>query len=48
MAEIDYLFAPLDRWLPLLAAGWRFAGLVVEPMAGHHGRHAVLLERRVS
>lgn len=32
-------------WLRLLAEGWRFDGLVVEPMLGHHGRYSVLMVR---
>jgi hypothetical protein len=36
--------APLDGWLPYLAAGWRLPE-VVAPMGGNHGRYAILLTR---
>jgi len=36
-------YAPLHRWLLLLADGWSFHGFVAEPMPHHHGYHAVLL-----
>lgn len=47
----DYLYARLCAgsrysWLRLLAQGWMFTDLVVEPMGGHHGRHAVLMWRQ--
>lgn len=38
-------YVPLSRWLPLLADGWRFSSWIVQPMAGHHGAHAVLMVR---
>lgn len=37
-------YVPLDRFVLLLAQGWRFAGLVVEPMHGHHGAYSCLME----
>ena len=40
----DLLFASRDHFLALLAAGWRLP-FVVEPMAGHHGVHSIMLER---
>lgn len=39
------IFAPLDRWLALLADGWRFSGDVAEAMPSHHGYWSVLLWR---
>lgn len=39
------LYCPLDSWLRRLAEGWRFASWIVEPMGGHHGTYAVLMER---
>ena len=38
------LYAPRDRWLALVAQGWRLP-FVVEPMHGHHGTYSVLLWR---
>jgi hypothetical protein len=48
----EYVYARLLAgsslsWLQLLARGWSFCGIVAEPMNGHHGRHAVLMHRRV-
>ena len=37
------IYAPLERWLVLLAQGWRLP--FVAGMTGHHGRYAVLLWR---
>jgi hypothetical protein len=39
------LSAPLFGFLPMLAEGWRFPGLVVQPQAGNHGFYSVLLVR---
>lgn len=39
------LFAPRDRFLALLAAGWSLP-FVVEPAPGHHGRYSIILERK--
>jgi len=36
------LYAPVDRFLPLLAAGWELP-FIVEPMVGHHGYYSILL-----
>lgn len=49
----EYAYARLSpgsarSWLRLLAAGWSFCGIVVEPMGGHHGRHAVLMHRALA
>lgn len=43
----EFLYAPLHAWVTLLAAGWQFANMIAEPMAGTHGLYAVLLERSV-
>ena len=40
----DFLYAPLSKYLALLAQGWALP-FVVEPMQGHHGRYSVLLRR---
>ena len=42
----EYLYAPIGGFIILLAQGWRFPGLIVEPMAGHHGTYSILLARR--
>lgn len=44
-AWIEVVYCPLDRLVLHLAQGWRVPGLVVEPMIGHHGAYAILLER---
>ena len=41
---IEALYAPRNRFLALLARGWRLP-FVVEPMPAHHGAYSVLLER---
>lgn len=39
-------YVPLDSFLVWLAQGWRFAGLVVEPMRSMpHGYYSCLLEK---
>jgi hypothetical protein len=38
-------YVPLNGWLVKLAEGWRFPGMIVEPMQGHHGFWSVLMER---
>jgi hypothetical protein len=38
-------YVPINGFLPWLAAGWRFCGLVVEPMHLHHGFWSCLMER---
>lgn len=38
------IYAPLDRFLVLLADGWHLP-FIVEPMRGNHGRYSILLER---
>ena len=43
---MEYLYAPIGGFIVLLAQGWRFPGLIVEPMAGHHGTYSILLTRR--
>ena len=45
VSEHEVLYAPLSGFVRRLAQGWRFPRHVVEPMAGHHGRFAVLLVR---
>mgnify|MGYP006436176853 CR=1 FL=1 len=42
----DVIFAPRNVFLAYLAAGWRFANNVAEPMPGAHGDYSVILERR--
>ena len=42
----EVIYAPLYRFVLLLAKGWRLPD-VVEPMAGHHGAFAILLSRPV-
>ena len=45
MTRISYaIFAPRERWLAYLAAGWQLP-FVVEPAAEHHGHYAILLTR---
>ena len=39
------IFAPRDAFLPYLAAGWRFANDIAQPMPGSHGAWSVMLER---
>jgi hypothetical protein len=34
-------------WLKLLADGWGFSGMVIEPMAAHHGQYSVLMVRAI-
>ena len=46
----EYAYARLSpgssrSWLRMLADGWSLCGDIAEPMAGHHGRHAVLLHK---
>lgn len=48
MTDIDIIFAPRDGFLPYLAAGWRFACDIAEPMIGSHGAWSVCLEREAS
>jgi len=44
----DVIYAPHDAFLGYLAAGWRFANHVAEPMPGSHGAWSVLMEQEVS
>lgn len=44
--EYEAIYAPVGRFLPLLAAGWRLQD-VAEPMRGHHGVYSVLLWREI-
>lgn len=44
----EYRYVLKSRFLLYLAAGWRFAGHVVEPMIEHHGNYSVLMEREVA
>lgn len=37
------IYAPLKGFLIYLVQGWRFAGLVVEPMTGPNGAYSVLM-----
>jgi hypothetical protein len=39
-----FLYAPRDRFLALLAAGWSLP-FIVEPAPGHHGHYSIILER---
>lgn len=44
-AVTEAVYAPRDRFLALLADGWRFPDDVAEEMAAHHGHWSVLLVR---
>ena len=44
----DIIFAPRHAFLAYLAAGWRFANGVAEPMQGAHGDYSVMLEREAA
>lgn len=44
----EVLYAPRDGFVALLADGWRFPGLVAEPMRGPHEHYSVLLVREVA
>lgn len=41
----DIIFAPRNAFLAYLAAGWRPANGVAEPMSGAHGFWSIMLER---
>ena len=43
--DVLLAYVPLNSFLVWLAQGWRFAGLVVEPMRGHHGAYSCMMER---
>lgn len=47
MTDAECLYVPRNGWMVMLAQGWRFCGLVVEPMQGIHGHHSVLMERDI-
>jgi hypothetical protein len=40
----EYIYAPVEGWLVMLAAGWRLPS-PVEPMSDHHGTYSILLWR---
>ena len=40
----ETIYAPINRYWPLLLKGWRLPD-VVEPMEGHHGHYSILLTR---
>lgn len=42
----EVIYAPVNRFLILLAQGWRLQ-FIVQPMSDHHGQYAVLLWRPV-
>lgn len=46
-SEYEAVYAPVGRFLALLAAGWRLQA-VAEPMAGHHGHYSILLWRPIA
>lgn len=44
-SDCEYvIYAPRDRFLALLAQGWRLPE-IVEPIHGHHGYYSIILWR---
>jgi len=46
MTDILTIYAPVERWLALLADGWRFPDDIAQPMHGPHGAWSVFMWRQ--